>query len=611
MLRASLLAALVLTALTAGTASAATPPGAATPIPESPDAATAPDFLGHPATQRPFAAPAIPRNPFMAPNGDSNIHVDGYQTDANTGPGPLGRSMQRASTFHSADCASVTFDSRGRIVTICVGVNGPGGGGAGLYLLDPRTLDTLASMDLPQRQPGLPLNTSPFTDFSAGGYFYLDNHDRAVVPTTTRHVLVIGETPQPGFAVQRDYDLTGAVPSGDKIISALPDSSGMIWFASTAGVVGTIDPTSGTVRSLDTHEPIGNSFAVDETGGVYVVTDAAMYRFDADGAGGPHVTWRETYPNDGKAKPGQTEIGSGTTPTVTSGGYVAITDNSDPIDVVVYRKAKAVSGSRLVCTVPVFAGGASDTDQSLVAAGDALVAENNFGYANPAATEEGRTTTGGLERVDVNPGGHGCHKVWHSDEIAPSVVPKASLANGLVYTYTHPAGDRSDPWYFTALDLRSGATVFRYRAGSGLGFNNNYAPITLGPDGTAYIGTLGGLALVRDATPPPVPVPVSSPGRRGRPRPHRRLAPLRLRMDVEGAACPSTVARVTLAGPDARRVARTDLRVSGRRARLRRRVRLGPRRRPVVVSAIVGVRDGRTVRLRRVLGACARPRFTG
>ena len=33
--------------------------------------------------------------------------------------------------------------------------------------------------------------------------------------------------------------------------------------------------------------------------------------------------------------------------------------------------------------------------------------------------------------------------------------------------------------------------------------NNNYAPVTLGTDGTAYVGVLGGLIGLRDAAPPP------------------------------------------------------------------------------------------------------------
>src|SRR4051812_30033704 len=174
----------------------------------------------------------------MAANGRSNLHVDAYQTDAHTLAGPLGRKVQRVSAFHTADCASVTFDRRGRIVVVCVGLQGPSSGGAGLFTLDPKTLDTLASYNLPARQPGI--STDLFTDFSGGGYFYLDNRDRAVGPTPARPIFVIGEAGGPGFALQRDYDLTKAIPRGDKIISALPDWSGRIWGVSKAGLVVTV-----------------------------------------------------------------------------------------------------------------------------------------------------------------------------------------------------------------------------------------------------------------------------------------------------------------------------------------------------------------------------------
>ncbi len=340
--------------------------------------------------------------------------------------------------------------------------------------------------------PRIPSGGNPFTDFSGGGYFYLDNQDRAVIPTTTGHIWVVGESGS-GFSLERDYDVSGAVAPGDKIESALPDWAGRIWFVSARGVVGYVDPDSGAVRSLATGETIGNSFATDETGGVYVVTDAAMYRFEAGADGAPSVSWRSPYPNDGTAKPGQTEVGSGTTPTIT-GGYVAITDNADPIDIVVYRRT---SGAR-VCTQPLFEQGASDTDQSLVAAGNSLVAENNYGYSI-TATENGGSTAPGLERVDIWPGG-GCRTVWHSDERAPSVVPKVSLDAGLVYTYTKDQrSDGKDAWYLTALDFRDGHTVYKRLAGEGLGFNNNYAPVTLGPDGTAYVGVLGGLVELSEA----------------------------------------------------------------------------------------------------------------
>jgi hypothetical protein len=571
----------------------------ADPIPESDTSAQ--EFFGAPAVQNPiFGIPEAPRHPFMAPNERSNIHTDGWQTDTNRLPGPLGKSMTRVSASHTADCGSVTFDSKGRIVTVCVGLQGPNGGGAGLHLLDPKTLDTLAKYDLPARQPGAP--SGLFTDFSGGGYFYLDNQDRAIIPTTTRHLFVMAETAQPGFELQHDYDLTSVVPDGDKIISALPDWSGRYWFASTKGVVGTVDPVSGAVKGFDTHEKIGNSFAVDETNGVFVVTDAALYRFQAGGDGTPVTTWRTTYENDGTTKPGQTEVGSGTTPTITPSGFVAITDNADPINIAVFRRRDGA----FVCHAPVFEKGASDTDQSLIGAGNSFIAENNYGYSGPSATEQGGTTTPGLERVDVDARGR-CHKIWHSNEIAPSVVPKLSLANGLVYTYTKPAGEEKDPWYFTALDFRTGRTVFKFKAGQGLGFNNNYAPVTIGPDGTAYVGVLGGLVAVRDAAPPPK-IAFGPGGRRSSGKPRLKL---RLRYG-QGKRCSRRIARASVFGPDLRRVKRVSFRVGkraagvDRRAPFSRRLRVGSGRHGVHVHARAVLVDGRKVTVSKRVRPCER-----
>ena len=493
------------------------PAFAATPIPEGPN--SLPSFIGKAATPSPVFAPEPPRNPHMAPNGRSNIHNDAYMTDTYQRGGPLGQGVTRTSTFLSHECASLTFDSRDRIVAICVGVEAPL-----LQMFDPKTLDSLASMVLPPRTG---LSTGVFTDFSGGGYFYLDDADRVIAPTYTRHLYVIGETDGPGFELQHDYDLTSVVPQGDKIISALPDWSGRIWFASTAGVVGFVDPASGAVKSVDLKEPNGNSFAVDDSGGVYIVTDKALYRFDASPAG-VVTTWREAYDNVGVKKPGQTQVGSGTTPTVMGSGYVAITDNADPMNVVVYKRAAQVRASRLVCKVPVFAKGASDTDQSLIATPRSIVTENNYGYANPAATQGGKGTTPGLERIDVDE--KGCRKVWHSDEVAPSVVPKLSLANGIVYTYTKPPrADGQDGWYLTALDFATGRTLWKALAGEGLGYNNNYAPVTLGPDGSAYVGVLGGLVRLADAT-PGTPPPATPKLRLNA----RRLRDGRLRLSIGG-----------------------------------------------------------------------------
>src|SRR3954454_12126805 len=108
-----------------------------------------PAYVGHPFTPAPVFAPLPPRHPFMAPNGSSNLHEDAYQSDASEHTGPLGRDMETTSSFYSHECASVTFDSRGRIVSVGVGLRRPVA-----KLLDPRTLNEIASFARPPRQPG-------------------------------------------------------------------------------------------------------------------------------------------------------------------------------------------------------------------------------------------------------------------------------------------------------------------------------------------------------------------------------------------------------------------------------------------------------------------------
>ena len=564
----------------AGTAAAQVPiPG----VSGSPPAA----FEGAPATARGIAAPVPPRHPFMAPNGKGTLHVDGYQTDAHEAPGPLGRGTTVNSTFQVADCASVNFDTRGRIVTVCVGVQG-----ARLVVMDPVTLRQDASFVLPPRQIS---SLSLFQDFTGGGYFYLDNRDRAVIPTSNRQVWVVGT--RNGVRLERAYNVGGVVPGGDRLISALPDWSGRIWFASTEGVVGTIDPASGVVRAHDTREAIDNSIAVDDTGAVYVVTARALYRFDAGRGGEPVVGWREVYRNSGIAKPGQVGAGSGTTPTVMAGRRVAITDNADPMNVVVYRAARRVSGTRKICEQPVFRRGASATDNSLIAAANSLVVENNYGYTGPFAVMNGRTTTPGIERVDV--GRRGCRTVWRSSEIAPTVVPKLSLSTGLVYAYTKPSRGSADDWYLTALDFCSGRTVYRRYTGSSLGYNNNYAPITLGPDGAAYVGVLGGLVRIADSTPPPYIPERERRGCNPAPRVSLRLSARRPR---GRGGCLRPPIRASVGGSEVAEVRRVEFSARGRRRRDRRApfsavvLRSGRGAATLRVTARARLRSGRLMR---------------
>ena len=146
----------------------------------------------------------------------------------------------------------------------------------------------------------------------------------------------------------------------------------------------------------------------------------------------------------------------------------------------------------------MFAPGASDTENSLTAVGNGVIAENNYGYKGPQSTLLGATTSPGIARVDVTANGQ-CVNTWTSSVVAPTSVPKASLESGLLYVYSKPKSLISDPWYFTAIDLRTGKTMWSKLTGIGPQWNNHYASIYLGRDGSGYIATLTGLMRIHDS----------------------------------------------------------------------------------------------------------------
>lgn len=144
--------------------------------------------------------------------------------------------------------------------------------------------------------------------------------------------------------------------------------------------------------------------------------------------------------------------------------------------------------------------GASATENSMIGFDRTIIIENNSGYTNAYQQKEWSAVRGGISRIDIREDESGSDTVWTSTEKVPSVVPKLSAGNGLVYFYTFEQHKETKDvvWYLTALNLNTGKTQFKIRTGSGKAFDNNWAPITIGPDGTLYIGTLMGLVAIWD-----------------------------------------------------------------------------------------------------------------
>src|ERR671910_1898328 len=262
---------------------------------------------GTTATPDPITHTRAPRNPFMAPNPRSNIHNDTWMTDAYRRAGPVGRSPEAfSSAMRPALCGSLTFHSRGYIVSVCPSLVAP----PQLRVIDPITLELLAAYDMPSAPD--PPGTKAYQNFAGGGYFFLDGRDRVWSATKTSHLFVLQVSPDGrGITLVRDYDLTRVLDDEERITSALPDFRGRIWFVSKKnGKVGILNPRTRRVRGIRLGGGIQNSFTGGRGGGS-IVSSKRMYRLHAR-RGRPKVQWRrgDAKPGFVKAALGQARAGS-------------------------------------------------------------------------------------------------------------------------------------------------------------------------------------------------------------------------------------------------------------------------------------------------------------
>ncbi|MGI9287599.1 MAG: hypothetical protein ACR2P1_19600 [Pseudomonadales bacterium] len=490
------------------------------PKPIEGSTSAAPAFTGKPATAKPVSI-QIPPHPHMAAQGLNAMHADGYSSDVHPGGGPLGNNIQMKSrvgitSVPGGQCATLTFNRDHNLVVLCAGMTG-----FRIHLVEHRTLTLLAEYKLPIRPSSydalIQRDKSYIMEDSSGAYFYLDNKDRVVMAASDQTVRRIAhrqdEDGNWSFVVEDQWDLSKDVPHDcttptnwspdgecDPITAVMPDYNGMIWWVTRRGRLGTLDPESGKIQGsrLD-NEEIQNGFSVAEDG-VYIVSDHAMYRYSTGSQGEPLMGWREEYDRGTSRKVGTINQGSGTTPTLIGDRYVTVTDNADGrINLVVYHRPQEHKGPREVCAVPLFDDNHSVTDNSMIAFNRSIMLENNAGYTSAYEQENWDKAAGGIMRIDIREDASGCDVVWRSEEHSSSVVPKFSAQNGLAYFYTFERqSDDQIAWYLTALDYETGKTQFKVLTGTGPSFDNNWAPLTLAPDGTAYVGTSKGLVAIWD-----------------------------------------------------------------------------------------------------------------
>lgn len=183
---------------------------------------------------------------------------------------------------------------------------------------------------------------------------------------------------------------------------------GFLVFTTSLGVVGVIrrDFTGLQVIRLrsddDQQEIISNSHAVDEDGGIYVVSSKKMYRLQWNGST-LSIQWSAEY-DVGPDDPGTGRLGagSGSTPTLMGTGsqqdkFVVITDGQELMHLVLFWKDEIPvdwepiapgKDRRIAAEVPVTFGDANATtslsEQSVLVRGyGAVVVNNDYGITLP------------------------------------------------------------------------------------------------------------------------------------------------------------------------------------------------------------------------------------
>ncbi len=300
-----------------------------------------------------------------------------------------------------------------------------------------------------------------------------------------------------------------------------------------------------------TLEIVSNSLAADEDGAIYLLTSAAMYRFDWNGASLSRA-WRAEYQvAEEVPSPIRLGPGSGSTPSLMGtraddDRFVVITDGLALMNLVMFWRDEIPEDwepiapgrdRRIACEIAVdFGTGVNEaiSEQSVAVRGYSAVVVNdlltnptinppsigNLGAAaqNLVSALEGgipEKAPFGVERIDWDPDTRTCSTIWQNAEISiPNGIPSISETAEMVYG----AGQRDGQWGLEGLDFETGASRVWVPAGPGTcpgdssgvaailpGVadvlevvpdsceNSVYAATTLGPDGVVYQGTLNGM----------------------------------------------------------------------------------------------------------------------
>lgn len=361
----------------------------------------------------------------------------------------------------------------------------------------------------------------------SGAYTVLDKQGRLYIPRG-KSVFVYDEVesgdPKSRIRKVQEHALPSSVLlKEDEVIVGLNLTyDGFLALVTNYSLVAILDRFTGVVTSLRLNpaEEVSNSLALDEEGGIYVVTHKKMYGLIWDGQT-LRPDWDSEVPSFDGVLPGRLGKGSGTTPTLMGSGrgdkLVVIADGLKKMNLMAFwrkdipRDWKAIPGySRRVAGVyPIQFGNPkserSITDQSLLVRGYEAVAVNNDYGERPSDNWSNFWTIlysnlkdyapYGIEKFSWNSKKRTLESLWANPHLSvPNGIPTMSAETGLIYYM----GQNEEVWTMEGVSWETGELAFRVPLRNAIKYNSYYAGMEIGYDSMLVSGTVGGaLQLAR------------------------------------------------------------------------------------------------------------------
>ena len=368
-------------------------------------------------------------------------------------------------------------------------------------------------------------------DGISGAYSLVDKDGDFFAPrdmSLTRYGDAVEGDPKSDIVTEAIFDIPLELKTveGEHIVGMNMTYDGHIALATSAGLVMTISRDFSTYQaiSLGANQEVSNSIAVDEDGGIFVVTSKQMHRIQWNGET-LSLLWSADYEaGPDTPLPGRLGIGSGSTPTLMGkedeDKFVVFTDGGELMNLVLMWRDEIPADwqaigegkdRRIAAEFPITFGISDRTksisEQSVMVRGhSAMVVDNEYSWDTSQLGEDpqwGMVTVLfsnlkfnapiGVEKFSWKPDSREVVSDWSNQESCPNGIPTMSEASNLAYCW----GQIGGKWTILGFDWNTGETKVEAPMGYLPKYNSTYAATQVVANRQIVGGTVSGVVRVQ------------------------------------------------------------------------------------------------------------------